>query len=617
MSLWRRPSTRIGALAIVCLVAHVGLAHGAGVGRHAADLPLLVALAAGGGPLVAQLARHAWRGEFGADLLAGISILTSIALGEYLAGTIVVLMLSGGQVLEDYAIGRASSALTALAARMPTIAHRVDAQATSDVPVEALAVGDVVEIHPHEICPVDGVVIAGHGRMDESYLTGEPFEITKTQGSPVISGARNGDARLTVRATRRANDSRYARVMAVMRDAEQRRPRLRRLGDELAIVYTPLAVGLAGAAWLVTGDPVRFLAVVVIATPCPLLIGIPVAIIGAVSLAARRAIIVKSPVVLEQITSCRTAIFDKTGTLTYGEPELVEQTTADGQDAREMLALVASAERYSKHPLARAIAAAAAKAGFALSDATEVSEPPGAGMRAVVRGRRIHLQSRRAFVASPAGAGVALPAEAGGLECLVAIDGRFAALLRFRDAPRAESRDFVSHLAPAHHFDRVMIVSGDRRAEVAFLAERVGIGAIHAEQTPEQKLELVRQETARARTLYVGDGINDAPAMKAATVGIALGRNTEVTAEAADVVILDNTLRKVDEVLHIGRHMRAVALQSAIGGMALSLAGMLAAAAGLLTPVNAAIGQEIIDVLAVLNALRAGVAPAQIQDFER
>lgn len=616
MSLWRQRSTRIAALAIACLGLHLVLRFGLRAGPLAANIPLFVVLLAGGGPLVVHLAAQAWRREFGSDLLAGISIVTAVLVGEYLAGSIIVLMLSGGQMLEDYAMGRASSALNALARRMPSVAHRVDADAVTDVPVDALRVGDIVEIHPHEVCPADGVVLAGHGAMDESYLTGEPFEITKTQGSAVISGARNGEARLTIRVTAVAADSRYAKIMAIMREAEQRRPQLRRLGDQLASVYTPVALAIAVAAWVVSDDPARFLAVVVIATPCPLLIGIPVAIIGAVSLAARRAIIIKSPVVLEQITGCRTAIFDKTGTLTYGEPSLVEQHTPDGVDGPAVLALVASAERYSKHPLARAIVDAANKGGLRLQDASEVREAPGQGLRAVVAGRHIHLTSRAAFLDEYDREALLPGAGTGGLECVVTVDGQYAGVLKFRDAPRAESRGFVGHLKPAHHFARVMIVSGDRRSEVAFLAERVGITEVHAEQTPEQKLALVRAETARGRTLYVGDGINDAPAMKAATVGVALGQNTDVTTEAADVVILESALHKVDEVLHIGRRMRSVALQSAVGGMVLSVAGMLAAGAGLLSPVEAAIGQEVIDVLAVVNALRAGIPASRMQDFD-
>jgi cation transport ATPase len=319
--------------------------------------------------------------------------------------------------------------------------------------------------------------------------------------------------------------------------------------------------------------------------------------------------------VLEQAARCRTAIFDKTGTLTYGEPALTEQAIAPGFDAREVLALAASLERYSKHPLARAILAAATGDGLPLAEAAEVAEPPGEGLSGVVSGRQVRITSRAQVAAlSPAGV-EAMPPHGDGLECVVAIDGRYAAVLRFRDGPRAESRSFLSHLGPKHHIDRVMIVSGDRESEVRYLAGQVGITEVHAEQRPEDKLALVRAETAAARTLYVGDGINDAPAMLAATVGMAIGQNSDVTAEAAGVVIMDNSLVKVDEFLHISRRMRTIALQSAVGGMALSAVGMAFAAVGSLNPVSGAIAQEIIDVAAVLNALRAAWPPRVSHDL--
>src|SRR5581483_2000689 len=305
-------------------------------------------------------------GEFGSDLLAGISIVTSVILGEYLAGTLVVLMLSGGETLEAYAVRRASSALAALARRMPAAAHRSRGGALEDVPLDAVAVGDLVVVFPHETCPVDGTVTEGHGTMDESYLTGEPFLLAKAPGSAVLSGAINGDAALTVRADRLPVDSRYAKIMRVMRESEQRRPRLRRLGDQLGALYTPVAVAVALTAWAVAGDPVRFLAVLVVATPCPLLIAIPVAIIGTVSLAARRGIVIKDPAVLEVVDSCRVAIFDKTGTLTYGRPSLVELIPAGGFARDEVLQLVASLERYSRHPLAGAVLDAAEAARIRL-----------------------------------------------------------------------------------------------------------------------------------------------------------------------------------------------------------------------------------------------------------
>ena len=355
--------------------------------------------------------------------------------------------------------------------------------------------------------------------------------------------------------------------------------------------------------------------VLVIATPCPLLLAIPIAIIGSISLCARRAIIVKSPVVLEQIAGCRTAIFDKTGTLTYGEPKLTEQLIAPGFDQKEVLTLVASLERYSKHPLARAIQAAATQAGIQLPEATEVGEQPGQRLRGKVSGHQLQITSRNKLTAAGAVSADQLPPLAGGLECMVVIDGRYAAAFRFRDAPRAESRSFINHLGPKHQFERVMLVSGDRESEVHYLAEQVGITEIHAEQSPERKLELVRAETIKAKTLYVGDGINDAPAMMAATVGMAIGQNSDVTAEAAGVVIMDNSLKKVDEFMHISRRMRIIALQSAVGGIALSVIGMVFAATGNLSPVSGAIAQEVIDVLAVLNALRAALPPKVISDL--
>jgi heavy metal translocating P-type ATPase len=606
-------STIIAAGAIAGIALHIALRF-AGASSSASLMPLYAVLLFGGVPLTYDLARKAVRRQFGSDLLAGISIVTSGVLGEYLAGSIVVLMLAGGEALESYALRTASSVLEALARRMPSIGHRREGSEIVDVPLDAIAVGDVLLLHPHEICPVDGEVIEGHGKMDEAYLTGEPFEITKTRGSRVISGAINGEAALTVRATARAVDSRYAKITAVMRESAESRPHLRRLGDQLGAVYTPVALALAVLAWAVSGSATRFLAVLVIATPCPLLIAIPVAIIGSISLCARRSIIVRSSVALEQITACRTAIFDKTGTLTYGAPSLTDVFIAPGFDRDTVMPLVAGLERYSRHPLARAVLAAYPDVRM-LPETTEVSEAPGAGLQGAVAGRHLTITSRARASQSGVPGVDALPDVGGGLECLVAVDGRAAAMLRFRDAPRDDSRPFVEHLRPAHHFTRVMIVSGDRPSEVNYLAAQVGVTDVHAHQSPEQKLAIVRDETSRARTLYVGDGINDAPAMMAATVGVAIGQNSDVTSEAASVVIMDNSLRKVDEFMHISRRMRSIALQSAVGGMALSIGGMVLAAAGWLTPVEGAVAQEVIDVAAVVNALRAAVPPRRIYDM--
>jgi heavy metal translocating P-type ATPase len=611
----RHKAAIIAALCLASIAAYLVLRFGFRARPGAFQIPLLAALCLGGIPLLYELLHKLVRRQFGSDLLGAVSIITSVLLGEYLAGSIIVLMLAGGQALENYALRSASSVLAALARRMPLLGHRKHGAEIQDAPLADIAVGDTLVIYPHDICPVDGQVVEGHGVMDESYLTGEPFKITKTSGSTVISGAINGESAFTIRVTQRAADSRYAKIMEVMRESGEKRPRLRRLGDHLGAIYTPIALALAVAAWAISGDAVRFLAVLVIATPCPLLIAIPIAIIGSISLCARRAIIVKSPVVLEQIAQCRTAIFDKTGTLTYGEPNLVKQLIARGFAGREVLTLAASLERYSKHPLARAILAAAKGDTLQLLEATEVSEPPGHGLCGTVSSHRVQITSRRKLMAQEVAGADQLPTAASGLECVVVIDNRFAALFRFRDAPREESRSFVSHLGPKHQFERVMIVSGDAEPEVRYLAGQVGITEIYAQKSPEEKLAIVRQETAAAKTLYVGDGINDAPAMMAATVGMALGQNSDVTSEAAGVVVMDTSLKKVDEFMHISRRMRIIALQSAVGGMALSLIGMVFAASGHLSPVAGAIAQEIIDVLAVLNALRAALPPKVIHDL--
>src|ERR1700737_3019558 len=615
-NIWSRRTSLIASLAIAAILLHLILRFGLRTDPGRAEIPLLAALALGGIPLVYELLKKLLRREFGSDLLAGISIVTSVLLGEYLAGSIVVLMLAGGEALETYALRSASSVLRALAKRMPSLAHRKQGSEIVDVALDSISVGETLVVYPHDICPLDGVVIEGHGVMDESFLTGEPFKITKTVGSTVISGAINGETPRPIRTTRRARDSRYAKIMEVMRESEEKRPHLRRLGDQLGAIYTPVALTVAILAWAISGEAIRFLAVLVIATPCPLLIAIPIAIIGSISLCARRAIIVKSPIVLEQIAECRTAIFDKTGTLTYGAPQLTEQLIAPGFAQKDVLTLVASLERYSKHPLARAILAAANEEALQLPEATEVSEQPGQGLRGTVSGHELQITSRSTLAAQKSAGVDQLPPVIGGLECVVAIDMRYAAAFRFRDAPRAESRSFVGHLGPKHHFARVMIVSGDRESEVRYLAEQVGISEIYAQQTPEDKLAIVRKETAAAKTLYVGDGINDAPAMMAATVGMAIGQNSDVTAEAAGVVVMDNSLEKVDEFMHISRRMRFIALQSAVGGMLLSIAGMLLAASGHLSPVSGAVSQEVIDVLAVLNALRAAFPPRGIHDLK-
>lgn len=605
----------IALIAVFCISLHLILRYVFSFLEPTALIPLYIAVFLGGVPLVWDLVKKALHREFGSDLLAGISIITAIFLQEYLAASIVVLMLSGGAALERFALQRASSVLEALAKRMPNVAHRKQNGKLSDIATQDITPGDFLVVFPHEICPVDGIVVEGHGWMDESYLTGEPFVISKIPGSQVISGAVNGESAVTIKATKLAVDSRYAKIMEVMRASEQKRPIIRRIGDQLGAFYTPVAVGIAVAAWMLSGEVKRFLAVLVIATPCPLLIAIPIALISAISLSARRGIIIKNPAILERLDQCRTMIIDKTGTLTYGKPALTRQNYFNGFTRETALAFASSLEQYSKHPLAHAILTAAKNARLDLLEVQQISEPPSQGLTGIIQGHTIKITSRNKLIREGRRDLVDQIPVANGLECVVIIDERLAAHFIFHDVPRHDSASFISHLGPKHKIEKVMIVSGDRVEEVRYLAEQVGIKEIYAGKTPEEKVAIVQLENKLRPVVYIGDGINDAPAMTVAAVGIALGQNSDVTTEAAGAVITDSSLEKVDELMHISRRMRRIALQSAIGGMILSIGGMTAAAGGYLTPVAGAIGQEIIDVVAILNALRVAIRPKELSDL--
>ncbi len=599
----------IAMLAAAGILIHLGLRYLTQAGIEVSDIPLYVAVAAGGIPLLWTLGQRLIHLEFGSDLLAGLSIAAAAITGQYLVGAIIVLMLSGGGALESYASQRASSVLDALHKRTPKVAHRRTRSGQVDVPLDAIRIGDAIVILPHEIVPVDGTVIEGHGRMDESYLTGEPFEISKAPGSAVLSGAINKDRLLVIEASKLPVDSRHAQIVRLLQQTEANRPRLRRLGDKLAAWYTPVAVATALGAWWWSGDSLRFLAVTVIATPCPLLIAIPVAILGAISLAAKRGIIIKNPAALEQIDNCRTLIFDKTGTLTYGKPVLTEVLCAEGFSRGDVLSKAGSLEQYSKHPLAAAVLNAARGDGLALAAASSISEKPGAGLQGTVNGVSVRVTGRSQAQTMD------LPQPTAGLECLVLFDERLAAILRFRDTPRQESRPFIAHLGVRHGARRIVLLSGDREEEVHYLAGQVGIGEALFNQSPEEKVAFVAAAAEKDKTLFVGDGINDAPAMLMATVGVALGSSIDITSEAADAVVLDSSLEKTDELIHISRRMRRIALESAVGGMVLSMLGMAIAAAGYLSPVAGAIAQEAIDVAAVLNALRVAFYYRRLADF--
>jgi heavy metal translocating P-type ATPase len=568
------------------------------------NVPLLIAIFLGGVPLLFQILFKLLKGNLGADSLAAIAIVTAFILNEYLAATLIILMLASGQTLESYAMRKASSVLRALSERMPNFAHLKVEGLIKDIPLLDVRVLDDIVVYPHETCPVDGIVAEGHGSMDESYLTGEPYQVSKAPGTTVLSGAINGESLLIIQATKLPSDSRYAAIVEVLTEAEQKRPNLRRLGDQIGAIFAPIAFLLAVVAWYFTGDAIRFLSVLVIATPCPLLIAIPITIISAISIAAKQSIIIKDPTVLERLPTCRTAIFDKTGTLTYGKPSVTEIMCAEGVDKNLVLQQAASVERYSKHPLSGAILKAAENLALPLLDATRVFEKAGQGLFAVIQGNEILITHRKKIELTHPELIKQLPALSVGLECIILVDNQYAATFRFQDVPRQESASFIMHLSPAHQFTKIMLVSGDRESEVQYLGKLLKLTDLYASQSPEQKLAIVRSEQLKNPTLFMGDGINDAPALTAATVGIAFGQYSNVTSEAAGVVILGNSLSKVDELIHLSLLTRKIALQCAIGGMILSIIGMGFAAAGYITPVAGALLQEVIDVLAIINALR-------------
>lgn len=568
------------------------------------NIALFIIIIMGGIPLFIQIIFKLTRGNLGADSLAAIALVTGIILQEYLTTTFIILMLASGQTLERYALRKASSVLQALAQRTPIIAHRKINRQIEDISVIKINIHDEIIIYPHETCPVDGVVINGSGSMDESYLTGEPYNVSKAPGATVLSGAINGENALTIQATKLPSDSRFEVIVKVLEEAEQKRPSLRRIGDKIGAVFAPIALLFAASTWYFTGKAIRFLSVLVIATPCPLLIAIPITIISAISKAAKQAIIIKDPTALEQLSRCKTAIFDKTGTLTYGKPTLTEISVVRPYTKEQILQYVGSLEQYSKHPLSSAVIKATKEKNIELIEPSNVSEKPGEGLHGTIKSQKVHITNRKKLLEISPEYESLLPKLSPGLECIVLLDHQYAASLHFHDAPRVESKSFIDHLKPAHQFKNIMLVSGDRESEVNYLADLIPFTKIYSSQSPEQKLAIVREENKKNPTVFMGDGINDAPALTAATVGIAFGQSSNITAEAASVVIMENTLFKVDELLHLCLKTRQIALQSGIGGMIFSLVGMFFAALGFISPVVGAMLQEVIDLLAIINALR-------------
>ncbi|TNU72912.1 heavy metal translocating P-type ATPase [Miniimonas arenae] len=558
---------------------------------------------------VMDMARQIARGHLGLDVLAVIAMGATLAVGEYVASLIIVLMLSGGEALEDAAERRATRELTALLNRSPQAAHVLVApdgvgDEVRDVAVDRVAVGDVLLVRPAEVVPVDATVVSDRATVDESSLTGESLPVTRRRGETLLSGSVNGPGAVRVRAVRTAADSQYQQIIALVTDAQGRQAPVVRLADRFAVPFTAVSLLIAGLAGWLSGDWVRFAEVLVLATPCPLLIAAPVAFLGGQSRAARHGVIVKGGAVIEKLAKVRAVALDKTGTLTRGRPELVAVQPAAPLDREELLVLAASAEQYSSHVLADGVREAAQASGLALRAATEADEVATCGVRAVIDGRNV-VVGKRAYVEREVGAAVAAAQlVAGQVAAYVAVDGAFAGVLVLADEARPESAAVVRWLR-ANGVAEVAMLTGDADATARAIAGQVGIDTVHADLLPADKVRLAAALKPRP-VLMVGDGVNDAPALAAADVGVAMGaRGATAAGEAADAVVLADDLGKVVDAVVIGRQTLRVALAAIWLGIVLSVGLMLVAATGAIPAVVGALTQEVVDLAAILYALRA------------
>ncbi len=603
----------LAGFAIVALAAG-GLLHLAGHGV-AGDNVWRVAVAL----LAAELGYEVGRTisverNMGVDTIALVAMVGSLALGQELAGLIVGLMFSGGSALEDVASTRARRELTALVERAPKVAQRRTEDRIEEVPVAEVVVGDVVVVRTGEVVPVDGAVQSAEAVVDTSTLSGEPLPLTLARGQPLLSGSANAGAPFDVRAERPAAESAYAALVRLVEQAQSQRAPFVRMADRYAGFFLPATLLLAGAAWALSGDAIRALAVVVVATPCPLILAAPIALVSGLSRAARTGIIVKGATAIETLGEARTVLFDKTGTLTVGTPELREVVTRDGFQAAELLRSAASVDRMSAHVLGEALVRAAEDAELRLSVPTDVHEDPGQGIRAKVGGHLVAVGSRAFLRASGvpadelASAAVLTGRGSGEAHVLVGVDGHVAGVIVMVDELRPDSDRIVERLR-AEGVRHVAMVSGDRRSVAERIGRELGVDRVYAEQTPEQKVEVVRTlraDPSLSPVVMVGDGINDAPALAIADMGIAMGAaGATISSETADAVITVDRVDRVADALHCGRRALFIARQSVLVGMGLSLVAMGVAAAGYLQPVAGALLQEVIDVAVILNALRA------------
>jgi len=565
-------------------------------------------------PVVAGLAisivKDLLSGRFGVDAVALVSMSGALALGQPLAGAVVALMYSGGNVLEDIAVARAAHDLRSLVDRAPRDAHRCVDSGIEEVPVGTVAVGDRLLVHAGEVVPVDGVVTSEIATIDESALTGEPIAVTKMRGAAILSGSLNAGETIAMTVSAIAGESTYAGIVRLVTAAQTAKAPFVRMADRYALIFLPVTLALAFVAWLISGDPLRSLAVLVAATPCPLILAAPVAFIAGVAQAARRGILVKGGGPLEALARAQTVLFDKTGTLTVGGARLLSVEVAPGETAEEILMLGASLEQASHHVIAGAIVAAAAERGLSLKLPEHVRESMGSGMQGVIDGRKVVAGSREMTLGAghaPEWASRAIRRASwrSALIVFVAVEGRPIGALLLADELRSDTPRAIRLLRDAG-VNRIVMVTGDRVGAAQAIGAALDLDSVLAERVPSDKVDAVRSEQRFHPTIMVGDGINDAPALAAADVGIALGAGgASASSEAADVVILADRLDRVGEAIMIARRARHIAVESIIAGMALSILAMLAGTFGWLTPVPAAIVQEVIDVAVILNALRA------------
>jgi len=556
--------------------------------------------------LVVEIAQSLAKGEVGLDIVAALSMSAALLFGEELAAAVVALMYSGGTYLESFAEGRARREMSDLLARVPRSATRHREGALDDVPLDEIVPDDLLLIRQGDAVPVDGTLATEWAMLDQSALTGESMPVRMQRGQEIMSGATNAGDAFDLRVTRRAADSTYAGIVRLVEAAQASKAPMARLADRYSLLFLIVTVVLATAAWWMTGDPIRAVAVLVVATPCPLILAVPVALVAGLSRAAHFGVLIKGAKPLEALARIKTLILDKTGTLTDGRPQIVSIEASGELSEDEVLYFAAALDQASKHPIAQAIVAAAHARGAELPIPQNVLETPGEGVAGTVDGRAV-VVGGAAFVATQTGA----PAlertiiEAGSVVVSLAVDGKAVGHLVMADALRAGTGDLLAGLR-ALGIGRILLATGDRQAVAAAVTKGLGLEGVRAELTPDQKVLLVLSERKNGPVMMVGDGVNDAPALAAADIGVAMGaRGTAASAEAADIVLLVDYLDRLLAGVEIAQRARQIALQSVVVGIGLSVLGMIAAAFGYLTPVEGALLQELIDVAVILNALRA------------